>query len=390
MSRWEVPDLNTDDRDGNDYMSHEDGMPPLDGFIAYLKQAWQMAGSPSYGEIARISEQLYKSTKASGMRVEILPRSTIQEILTGHRRQPPRWPWVASLWAVLRDIAGRSGIDPTCIGTLVEWKAKRDAVVAAHEVRRGTGAAGGNRNPSSRSETAHASGRNHAPVRLQVKVSAEQDFQGDPVLAMIRQRIGTEWWAEYHDVIPGWLGPYLSLEPAASQLRTYNSKILPGFLQTEQYASKAVQHDPNKLPQTLNSRLVDLQMRRQQLLVRSGAPRLWSIIDEIALRRQFGDPGIMRTQLEHLISLAEHPCITIQILPLNSSIYSAPREPIALLRFHQQDLPDVVQIELIDSALYVHHPDETGLIRMALSRLGSEALKPSDSKIFLHQILRET
>jgi hypothetical protein len=272
----------------------------------------------------------------------------------------------------------------------MEWKDKRDAVVAAHEARRGTGAAGDNRSPSPRSETAHASGRNHAPLRLQVKVSAEQDFQGDPTLAMIRQKIGTEWWADYRDVIPGWLKPHLSLEPAASQIRTYNVKILPGFLQTEQYASKAVRHDPNKLPQALNNRLVEFQMRRQQLLVHPDAPRLWSIIDEIALRRQFGDPRIMHTQLEHLINLAEQPGITIQILPLNSSIYSAPREPITLLRFRQEDLPDIVHIELLDSALYVHHPDETGLYRIALSRLSSEALKPADSTVFLHQILRET
>jgi hypothetical protein len=390
MSRQRSPEFNADDGNGTRYMPNEDGMPSLDGFIARLKEAWQRAGRPSYGEIERISEKLHKSTRESGMRVEILPRSTIQEVLAGHRRQPPRWPRVASLWAVLGVIAERSGIDPACLGTLLEWKAKHDDVMAVYEASRATAPTGDRENASPRAETGQASGRNRAPLRHQVQVCAEQDFQGDPMLAMIRQEIGTEWWAEYRNAIPGWFRPYLSVEPAASQIRTYNVEVLPGFLQTEQYANEAVPLGPYKIPQAGASRVVELHMHRQQFLLQPDAPRLWAIIEETALRRRLGGPRVMRTQLQHLIDLAEQPNITIQVLPLNSSIYSAPRGPTILLRFRQQSLPDIVYIEGPNSALYVHHPNETGRYRVALSRLASEALKPADSVVFLHQVLRET
>jgi hypothetical protein len=391
MSRREVAKSQTQiTKTETIYMSDEDGMLSLDGFIAYLKEAWQQAGRPSYGEIERISEKLYKSTKASGMRVEVLPRSTIQEILAGHRRQPPRWPRVASLWAVLRLTAERSGIDPACLGTLLDWKVKHDAVMAVYEADRGTGTTTDSRSSlSTRSETGHPSGPGHAPLSPQVRVCTEQDFQDDPVLAMMRQRIGTELWTDYQEAIPGWLGPYLSLEQAASQIRTHNVEVLPDLLQTEQYANEALLLDPYKIPQAGASRLVELHMRRLQLLLQPDAPRLWAIIDETALHRRLGGPRVMRTQLEHLIDLAEQPNIIIQILPFNSSAYSAPHGPITLLRFHQQSLPDVVYIEQLDSALYIHHPDETARYRIALSRLGSEALRPTDSAVFLHQILRE-
>lgn len=372
-------------------MPDEDRMPSLDGFIAYLREAWQWAGRPSYAEMARISEKLHKSHMAPDMRVETLARSTIQEILAGHRRQPPRWPRVASLWAVLRLVAERNGIPPASLGTLLEWKAKHDAVMAAYEAHRDGHTTGRGESPPPRSKNGQASGHSHTRHRLPAPVFSEQDFQDDPVLATVRREIGTEWWASYQDdAIPGWFKPYLSLEPAASQIRTYDTAVVPGFLQTEQYASEAIQLGSYCLPPARANRLVELRMRRQQLLVQPDAPQLWVIIDETALRRQLGGPRTMRAQILHLINLADRPNITIQVIPVNSSIHSAPGGPIILLRFRQPDLPDVVYIEHLNSALYHHHPDETWPYRTALSHLGSGALKPSESAVFLHQILRET
>jgi Domain of unknown function (DUF5753) len=369
-------------------MEYEDHLPSPEAFIAELREAWEMAGRPSYTQIVKRSKKLHISTSTSGMRVEILARSTAQGILAGRRVKPPRWPWVASLWAVLRDLAEESGLDPSRLGTLTEWKAKYDAVMATHDAQQRADASASGESPAWPPVTGRAFRRSRMSSQPPRAIANETDFRADPVLNMLWRFVGTRWWDSYGDAIPGWFKPYLSLEPAAVQIRTYDMGV-PGVLQTWEYASEAVRLTPHEPTPAAASHLAELRMRRQQLLVRPDGPRQWVIIDEMALHRQLGGPRIMRAQIRRLIDLADHPNITIQILPLNSSIHSASAGPITLLRFREYNSPDIVYLEHHSSAYYLHDPDETGRYRKVLSRLATEALKPEASTVFLYQILRE-
>ena len=127
-------------------------------------------------------------------------------------------------------------------------------------------------------------------------------------------------------------------------------------------------------------------MRRRQLLHRADAPRLWAIVDESVLLRVLGSPAVMHEQLEYLVEMAQRPHVTVQIVPLDVTNASAPAIPITYLRFGGVDLPDIVYLEHIKSAAFLEDRDETEEYRLALDRLGDEALDPRESL----ERLRET
>ncbi|MGH3926320.1 MAG: helix-turn-helix domain-containing protein, partial [Pseudonocardiaceae bacterium] len=124
----------------------------------------------------------------------------------------------------------------------------------------------------------------------------------DSLLSLARQANEPGWWHRYSDLLPSWFQAYVGLEEAASRIRTYEVQLVPGLLQTEEYArAVTAQGLETKSPEEVD-RWVSLRMRRQRLLTRAGAPRLWAVVDEAALRRPIGGRDVMRGQLEHLIA----------------------------------------------------------------------------------------
>ncbi|MFE7171616.1 helix-turn-helix domain-containing protein [Streptomyces sp. NPDC057616] len=166
------------------------------------------------------------------------------------------------------------------------------------------------------------------------------------------------WWRAYGDAFPSWFEQHLGLEEAASLIRTYEVQFIPGLLQTPAYAEAVIRlGHPISSPEAIQRR-VELRMTRQELLSRPGAPKLWVVVDEAALRRPLGGTGVMRAQLEHLIEIAGRPNVTLQVLPFHVGGHAAAGGPVTVLRFPVPDLPDVVYLEQLSSALYLDKPEE--------------------------------
>ena len=113
-------------------MSNDDYQAVLDGFIADLNAAMDAAGSPSYARLEHLSEHV-RGDQPKEIDLIVLARSTTQEILTGRRRQPPRWQWVLSFVLTLQVAARKAGVGVDRIGTIEDWKRKHDAVRSAAE-----------------------------------------------------------------------------------------------------------------------------------------------------------------------------------------------------------------------------------------------------------------
>jgi transcriptional regulator with XRE-family HTH domain len=177
------------------------------------------------------------------------------------------------------------------------------------------------------------------------------------LLNLAREANTPGWWHAYSDVLPTWLEPYVGLEAAASVLRTYEVQFVPGLLQTEEYARALI-----RLGQAVSEDEVDrraeLRVSRQEILGGPNPPQLWAVVDEGALRRPVGGPEVAHRQLQHLIKMAEHPAVTLQILPFTAGPHSAMGGPFTILRFAEPDLRDVVYIEQLTSALYLDKPSE--------------------------------
>jgi transcriptional regulator with XRE-family HTH domain len=178
------------------------------------------------------------------------------------------------------------------------------------------------------------------------------------VLRLAREAARPGWWHQFGEVLPGWFEFYIGLESAASRIRVYEMQFVPGLLQTPEYARAVIRGGHPAASEDEITRRVSLRMKRQQILSRPDsmdlqAPRLWAVVDETALRRRLGGPGVMEAQLERLIELASEPNIALYVVPLQSGYHAAAAGSFSILRFAPPELPDVVYLEQLTSALYL-------------------------------------
>ncbi|MCO5968883.1 helix-turn-helix domain-containing protein [Actinoallomurus sp. WRP6H-15] len=199
------------------------------------------------------------------------------------------------------------------------------------------------------------------------------------------------WWREYADVVPRWFEDYLGLEQAASVIRSYEVQFVPGLLQTPEYARAVVRLAHREQPEAVIDRRVALRMKRQRLLLhRPNPPKLWAVIDEAALRRPIGGADTMRAQLRHLLEVAELPNVTVEVMPFSAGGHAAAGGPITLLRFPEDDIPDVVYLEQLTNAVYATKTTDVDYYWHVLNRVVIEAEPPNASVKILQRILRET
>ena len=221
--------------------------------------------------------------------------------------------------------------------------------------------------------------------RYQVSDPAEVD----ELLAMAREANAPGWWQRYGDVLPQWFRAYVDLESAAALIRTYEGQFIPGLLQTDDYM-RAVIHGAH-LDESAEEvgRRVRLRMARQTLLTREHPPRLWAVVDEAALRRPVGGREVMRGQVERLIEAAKLPNVTLQVLGFDSGAHPAMVGSFSVLRFPDQELPDVVYLEHLTSASYLNKPDEVDRYLHVMESICVRAAPPERTVELLDQILDE-
>jgi transcriptional regulator with XRE-family HTH domain len=214
--------------------------------------------------------------------------------------------------------------------------------------------------------------------------------QRSEVLALARQSSAPDWWARYSDILPGWFETYLGLESAAVGIRTFEVQFVPGLFQTEDYARAVTWLGHHSAAADEIDRRVDLRISRQDVLTRSGPPRVWAIMDEAVLRRPYGGAAVMRAQLRRLVEAAELPHVTLQVIPFARGGHAGASGAFSILRFEERDLPDVVYIEQLTGALYLDQRPDVEHYLEVVDQLSGEALTPADSAAFIEQVARET
>ncbi|GAA2072679.1 helix-turn-helix domain-containing protein [Actinomadura alba] len=205
-----------------------------------------------------------------------------------------------------------------------------------------------------------------------------------------RQANKPGWWHKYSDIMPSWFELYVGLEEAASLVRTYEVQFVPGLLQTEDYAREVALLGHPNVSSTEIARRVELRMARQERLRAEDGLRIWAIIDEAVLRRPLGGSGVMRAQLGHLADMSSLPNVTFQVVPFDRGGHAAAGGPFTILRFSEPDLPDVVYLEQLSSALYLDDRDDVDGYMAVMDRLCVDAASSADTMKMLHGIIKET
>ncbi|MET8360097.1 helix-turn-helix transcriptional regulator [Micromonospora sp. NPDC005171] len=217
-----------------------------------------------------------------------------------------------------------------------------------------------------------------------------EEQERDALLKLARDANSPGWWHRYGDVLPSWFQSYLGLEAAAALIRSYEVQFVPGLLQTREYARAVVllghgAADPGEI-----DRRVALRMQRQQLLQRENPPQLWAVVDEAALRRPIGGAEVMRGQLTALIEATKSPHIRLQVIPFAAGGHAAAGGAFTILRFGDQELPDIVYIEQLTSAIYLDKRDDLDYYAVAMERLCVEAEPPERTAEILGRLLDDT
>nr|WP_162907319.1 helix-turn-helix transcriptional regulator [Allorhizocola rhizosphaerae] len=207
------------------------------------------------------------------------------------------------------------------------------------------------------------------------------------LLVLARDANAPGWWHRYGDILPAWFQPYIGLESAASLIRCYEIQFIPGLLQTRDYARAVVMLGHGRAPEDEIKRRVELRMERQQVLTRPDPPQFWAVVDEGALRRPVGGREVMRRQIQALIEATQLPNVRVQVVPFHIGGHAVHGGgAFSILRFAEPDLPDVVYVEELTSALYLDKRDDVDQYALVMETLCIEAAQPDETPEILHRI----
>jgi transcriptional regulator with XRE-family HTH domain len=200
----------------------------------------------------------------------------------------------------------------------------------------------------------------------------------DGLIQLAREARQPGWWHSFRDVLSDPYEVYIGLEAGATLIRNFEPTVVPGLLQTEDYARMTLRNGPRELNRDDVERRAQVRMARQRILARDDRPRLWAVIDEAVIRRVVGDPEIMRAQLRHLAEAAEQGTTTIQVVPFSAGAHAGTTGPFVLLSFPEPD-PDVVYVETLAGDIYLEQPQDVTRYSIAFDRLLAAAMHPDDS-----------
>jgi transcriptional regulator with XRE-family HTH domain len=214
--------------------------------------------------------------------------------------------------------------------------------------------------------------------------------QVDVLLALARAARERSWWSAYRDVAPPSLLQLIEYESAATAIRQFESMFIPGILQTEDYARAVIQDYYDERPGSDRLRaLVDLRVRREELLDSDSPPSFQFMLDEAVVRRLVGGSTVMRRQLKRLIELANKPHVTIEVIPFSAGLHPGMKGPFEIIEFADPSDSDIVFLESPRGDIVSDDPEETLSYREGFERLGKASLGPRDSTTRLGRIAEE-
>jgi len=203
----------------------------------------------------------------------------------------------------------------------------------------------------------------------------------DQLLEMGRRATERGWWQSYSGLLPA-LGNLIGLEAEAATIRTYEPELIPGLLQTADYAKAVIRAwYPGDTMEQIDRR-VEVRLERQEVLTRTDPPppKVSVVLNEGVLARRVGSPDVMRAQLEHLMRERDRANVVIQVLSFSTGEHPAMVGPFTMLTFLDPADPGVVNVENVLGALAMEQPEEIRAYEEVWSALQARAVSPDDSR----------
>ncbi|MER7056790.1 helix-turn-helix transcriptional regulator [Streptomyces sp. NPDC000351] len=214
------------------------------------------------------------------------------------------------------------------------------------------------------------------------------DTEREAVVRLAKDAKQQGWWSSFADSIPENMNLLLTLEDEAVRENHFSCVYVPGLLQTRAYSTALQRANEVPLSPDEIERLVDIRMKRQEILTRPKPLRLWAIIDESVIRRVVGSPQTMKEQLERLLSENDSPHTTLQVLPFAKGAHAAALGSFVMIGGAEPSL-DVVYVDFHAGSLFMEKDEELERYRLAFEYLRAQALDMEASSDLIHRVRKE-
>lgn len=195
------------------------------------------------------------------------------------------------------------------------------------------------------------------------------------------------WWQDYGDILSEAVQMLIELEADASWIRTYEGEVVPGLLQTRDYAERVITAGSSHMRVADIDRYLELRMKRQKRLTEG--LRLTAIVGEAAIRQQVGGPGILCEQLRHITRMVREHDVTVQVVPFTADAHAALGDSFVIIQWPDETDPEAVYVDGMTSWT-VH--ERGGVIRSYLHAMGSvqsQAMAPRESLDLIHDVIKD-
>jgi transcriptional regulator with XRE-family HTH domain len=237
----------------------------------------------------------------------------------------------------------------------------------------------------SRIETGHTSATPR-DVQDMLDVYGVKGRESDELVEIAREARQKGWWHPYSAVL---VGAYVGLEAAAHSVRAYEQQVIPGLLQSQDYAVAMIRAARWSDTDREIDRRVHVRMARQSLLIQDDPIDLWVVLDEAVLSRPVGGDRVMRDQLVRLIEAAQLPNVTLQVLPFAAGAHAGMDGTFAILDFPDAVDPAVVYAENATGGLFLEKGDELAKYRSIFDTIQAAALTPEESGRMIAMLVEE-
>ncbi|MES4901070.1 MULTISPECIES: helix-turn-helix transcriptional regulator [unclassified Streptomyces] len=209
----------------------------------------------------------------------------------------------------------------------------------------------------------------------------------DSLMQMAKESRQQGWWNAFGDVP---YSVYIGFETDAASLRVYEPQVLPGLLQTPEYAEAVISGALPEAPQEQIAQRVQVRLRRQERITDPVTPlRLWAVVDEAAMRRVVGSPKVMSDQLDYLVRMSHEPHVTVQALPFGMGSHPGMSGQFTILEFSDESDTSVVYLEGVTSDLYLEKHTDVQSYSMMYEHLRAQALNVDQSRQFITEVARD-
>ncbi|MEU8570471.1 helix-turn-helix transcriptional regulator [Streptomyces pathocidini] len=216
----------------------------------------------------------------------------------------------------------------------------------------------------------------------------ERDRRYTALINLNKESRKKGWWQQQGDLVPPTLQELIDLESSASRIFCFESSLVPGLLQTKEYATAMIGGFPLAPGVSTVEQAVGVRMKRQDILVGEEAPQLICVLDESALRRCVDSPSIMGAQLRKLADVNNPPHLTIQVVPYANGVHAGMDGPFQLYSYPEPSDMDIAFVDYKGGRVFVEESSEVAPFRLASDHLRAQALSSDASVELISAIAR--